>query len=239
MKKTNFKIKISAAILAVMAAFAVGTAAVSANPAKASDGQSVVHTVQEQQLAKADIVGSWTYNVGSNYMGISFKENGAAIVAANELARSQIGSWTIRNNKVKLNIFGADSYYVFKNGILYNEEHPSQFFTKDTDTAGAPQGARSDAGKLIAQNAGLKKEDVVGTWSYNVGSSYMGMVLNADGTAFVSANELAHTLVGTWSIADNKVKLSVSGGDSYYIFENGRLFNEEHRAQFFTMDAVG
>ena len=222
MKKTSLKTKIMAGILSALAVCSLSAAAVSAVSAVRADSKTSASTVKFESFNKNDIVGTWTYNVGSNYMSIHFNADGKAFIAANELARTAVGSWTIKDGMVKLTVYGGDSFYNFKNGMLINADAPAQFFTKDNNAPGA----------------GLNKADVVGKWTYNVGSSYMIMHLESDGTAIVNAKEFAHAALGSWTVEDGKVKLTVYGGDSFYEFRNGMLFNAEAPAQFFTKDSA-
>lgn len=80
------------------------------------------------------MLGTWEYNVGSSYMGLQLLDNGSAFINANEIDRTMIGTWVVEDNsKLKLTYWGESSYYVLKDGILYSVEHPSQFFTKNSN----------------------------------------------------------------------------------------------------------
>ena len=175
------------------------------------------------------MIGTWEYNVGSAFMGLQLLDNGTAFISAGEIEKTMIGSWDVEDNRLKLTYWGESTYYVLNDGVLFSVESPSQFFTKKSDSTDAEVSEETPS-----ETDTMTVEMMIGTWEYNVGSAFMGLQLLDNGTALISAGEIEKTMVGTWAVEDNKLKLTYLGESTYYVLKEGVLFNVDHPSQFFT-----
>ena len=68
---------------------------------------------------------------------------------------------------------------------------------------------------------------------YNVGSAYMSMLFEADGTVQAVANEINGTMLGTWYADGDRVIVTIYGGDTGYTFDGEHLVEDESGRVFF------
>ena len=73
-------------------------------------------------------IGSWYYNVGDNYMGMTILEDGTVQANANEIERTMLGSWREENGKLIVTLYGEDMAYTYDGEHLVEDDSGRVFF---------------------------------------------------------------------------------------------------------------
>ena len=169
-------------------------------------------TEQKVSIDANEIVGEWVYNVGDEYMAMTFAADGTVQAVAAEINNTMHGTWKIDGSQVKVTIYGGDSCYNYIDNTLVNADAPTQVFLKTTID-------------YSPKNNGDETyfDELVGSWEYNVGSKYIGMKLLDNGTAQIESTDFEGTEYGTWSVDGTTVTVVMVTGTTIYNYEDGRL----------------
>ncbi len=80
----------------------------------------------------------------------------------------------------------------------------------------------------------IDPSEIVGSWEYKSGDSYMKLEINEDNSVDLSVYEGGEALSGRWEIDADKLIIYVAGGRSDYTLDGGRLVCTDGSGEDFT-----
>ncbi len=176
----------------------------------------------EDDALAEEIVGEWVYNIGDEYMAMAFAEDGTVMIRANEVANTMHGTWTVSGTQVKVTVYGGDNFYNYIDKTLVNADAPSQVFLKTGENY-SPEN----------NNDETNRDEVIGTWEYNVGSNYIGMTLFENGSVHIESTESDEIEYGTWSIDKATVTVVMVSGTKVYTYDGSNLIDVDDPGHVF------
>ena len=171
-------------------------------------------------LTADDVLGSWEYNDGTNYMRMDVNSDGTVALSLVEGGEALNGTWQINDPTLVISVQGGASSYYLLEGKLVNTADAGEVLSR--------------AGSNSGEQSAIIGFDPVGEWTYSGDGVSMGMAFYADGTAVIVYGS-DQTVNGTWEFADsNSVNVSAAGGTANYVYEDGVLKDSEDPSQYFT-----
>ena len=180
-------------------------------------------SIEVSTLTAGEVVGYWEYNSESGYMLLNVMSDGTLSVSDGSDEPPMSGFWSLDTEGIQISFGGTTGKLAYADDTLVDTEDSSFVFTR---SSGETQ-------------TSAVSFDPVGTWTYDVGSAYMSMRINANGTVTLSLKD-GSEYEGTWSYSGSEsISISVAGGTAEYAYQNGMLVvtDGDNEGQYFSKTA--
>ncbi len=170
--------------------------------------------------------GSWEYTVGGNYTGMTINEDGSAVLI-DAYGNTTAAEWTVEDGKLTVSADGSDLTFDYVDGVL-KDENGKDYFPVSAISGGSEAAESVDTSMV---------EEYFGSWEFTAGSVYLGIMINADGSA-TYVNEEHLSVSGRWTIEDDKLYIRAAGGLQILEYNDGKLVDVDTGHIYDHVDAL-
>lgn len=198
----------------------------SQEPASESDTESSEEDTEESENSHEEsekpvdtaeaVVGQWTYVNGSSYVNMELQADGTATAQTDSVELFPVGSWQAEGTQVTVQIMGGTAVYNYENDRLTAVENADEVFVRGTTDGSATEKV---------------SEAVVGSWYISRNGNIMVLSLNENGNVVANATELAHPLVGSWTVSGSAVTITLAGENNIYHYIDDKLVSDNNPSE--------
>ena len=179
--------------------------------------------------AYSDYFGSWEFNVGSEYVGLIINSDGSAEYK-DASGNSVPARWTVEDGKLCVRAAGGLQKFDFADDKLVDTDNSHAYF--HVDTLGVDKQPEGDTSVDTEAYAAF-----FGSWEYDVGGKYVGIIINSDGTAEYKDGS-GNSVSGRWTVEEGKLCVRAAGGLQKFDYADDKLVDADDGLTYLHVDTL-
>ena len=210
-----------------------------AESAEESEAESAEESVeesgessQEESIdteAYAALFGSWEFEAGSEYIGLIINSDGSAVYK-DASGNSAPARWTVEEGKLCVRAAGGLQQFEYVDDKLVDTDNSHTYF--HVETLGVDKQTEDSASEDVEAYAAF-----FGSWEYDAGSKYVGIIINSDGTAEYKDGS-GNSVSGRWTVEEGKLCVRVAGGLQQFEYVDDKLVDVDDGLIYLHVDTL-
>ncbi len=179
--------------------------------------------------AYANYFGAWEFNAGSAYVGLILNSDGSAVYK-DASGNSVPARWTVEDGKLCVRAAGGLEKFDYADDKLVDTDNGQPYLHVET------LGVDVQTGESSSEDTEAYAA-FFGSWEYDVGGKYVGIIINSDGTAEYKDGS-GNSVSGRWTVEEGKLCVRAAGGLEKFDYADDKLVDADNGLTYLHVDTL-